>query len=260
MNAVTDLLDQLARDIPSLPDAACRGTNVMDVPTARDREAVRRAQAVCATCPALARCEEWLASLPPHRRPWGVVAGRFVRPPWLRPLPDPKPRPETKRDTAARWLVAYLSAGPVLSTQVRADAVAAGIDIDNLARARRHLGVQLERTTGARGGQRWWTLPYNPNNGRHHTMTDTLDTLGTPRSIDLIRALEATLRWDETDFRSAAVVFTEAKDDNGLALFCAGLLYLLTAHPGTTAIRNADGTLDHSRIKALIAALAGEDE
>ena len=178
MNAdtISDLLADLARDVPPLPGAACRGrSDLFDISDGRHRQAVEQAQAICRDeCPVLRRCEEWLASLPKHRLPTGVVAGKFVKPPWLRPLPQRKPKPPTKRDRAAHWLASYLAAGPVLSTQVRADAAAAGIDIHNLARARRHLGVQLERTTGARGGQRWWTLPHNPNQGRRNTMT-TLD-------------------------------------------------------------------------------------
>ena len=91
--------------------------------------------------------------MPKHRLPTGVVAGRFVRPPWRRPLPEPKPRPHTKTDGQPDGWPHYLADGPVISTQVRADAAAAGIDIHNLPAPAAHLGVQLERTAGTRGGQ-----------------------------------------------------------------------------------------------------------
>ncbi len=89
---VAEVLDELAHDIPNLPGAACRGhAELFDV-AGRDDPAVERAQAVCAACPALRDCRRWLAGLPRLVRPCGVVAGRYVPPPKLRPAHDPPPR------------------------------------------------------------------------------------------------------------------------------------------------------------------------
>lgn len=218
--AVTDLLADLARDIPNLRDAACRSTNVHDVATARDHAAVKRAQAVCANCPAHQPCADWLSSLPPHRLPTGVVAGRFVRPPTPRPLPDPKPKQPTKTDRAAHWLAAYLADGPVISTQVRADATAAGIDIHNLARARRHLGVQLERLDGQRGGYRTWTLPTN-----HRKATPMPDERpdGTPTPADLARARMAIIGWATNDRPLVDAALAEANEEHRPLSFVVAL-------------------------------------
>ncbi len=152
---VTALLADLARDFPALPGAACRGqSDLFDISDGRDRQAVARAQAVCANCVARQRCADWLASVPPHRLPTGVVAGRFVRPPEPRHYAN-RNRSPTKTDHATTWLAAYLTDnGPVLSTQLRADAAVVGIERHTLARARRTLGVELERITGTVGGQR----------------------------------------------------------------------------------------------------------
>jgi hypothetical protein len=66
---------------PCLPGARCRGRHSLFDPAALgedpDTVAARHAQALglCSQCPSLARCEEWLYSLPPRRRPRGVIAG-----------------------------------------------------------------------------------------------------------------------------------------------------------------------------------------
>jgi hypothetical protein len=70
--------------IPRLPGAACRGNH--DLFDLRDLDDPDRADvgadamAICERCPALAACEQWLASTPPHLRPYGVVAGLVRRP------------------------------------------------------------------------------------------------------------------------------------------------------------------------------------
>ena len=71
---------------PSLPGAACRGRHWLfdeaakgedpDVVVQRHSEAI----GLCARCPALGRCTDWFESLPPNRRPLGVVAGMVNRP------------------------------------------------------------------------------------------------------------------------------------------------------------------------------------
>lgn len=66
---------------PCLPGAKCRGRHSLYDPAALgenpDTVAERHALAVelCSYCPSLARCQDWLASLPPRKRPLGVVAG-----------------------------------------------------------------------------------------------------------------------------------------------------------------------------------------
>ena len=74
--AVGALLDGIAASTPELPGAACRGRGpLFDAETISDRI---RAERICRDeCPALGRCRRWFASLPPSRRPVGVVAGRY---------------------------------------------------------------------------------------------------------------------------------------------------------------------------------------
>jgi hypothetical protein len=47
-----------------------------------DTVTARHAQALtlCEHCPALVRCRDWLAGLPPRRRPYGVTAGTVGQP------------------------------------------------------------------------------------------------------------------------------------------------------------------------------------
>ena len=47
-----------------------------DLEAAEQRHA--KAKAICAVCPILAECESWLAGLPKHQRPSGVVAGIYL--------------------------------------------------------------------------------------------------------------------------------------------------------------------------------------
>ena len=145
---VAEVLDELAHDIPHLPGASCRGrAELFDVADRHD-PAVERAKAVCASCPALRDCRAWLAGLPRLARPCGVVAGRYVAPPKLRPAYEPRPRTPSSRDRVTDWLRAYLAArGPVLSTQVIGDAAAAGIGISTLRKARIDLNVRLQRVS-----------------------------------------------------------------------------------------------------------------
>jgi WhiB family transcriptional regulator, redox-sensing transcriptional regulator len=80
----TDLRDFVLKErIPRLPGARCRGhSELFDEPPADDPygDAVtERALAVCASCPALGPCEEWLRRLEPRERPRGVVAGRIIK-------------------------------------------------------------------------------------------------------------------------------------------------------------------------------------
>lgn len=71
---------------PCLPGAKCRGRHSLFDPAAKgedpDTVAARHAQAVelCSYCPALDKCRDWLDSLPPQQRPYGVVAGVVRQP------------------------------------------------------------------------------------------------------------------------------------------------------------------------------------
>ncbi len=82
---MSDQLDDLIAAIgraPVLPGARCRGRHhLFDTADSREDPDVaiqRHSQAVelCARCPSLTRCEDWLDSLPNNQRPLGVVAGR----------------------------------------------------------------------------------------------------------------------------------------------------------------------------------------
>jgi WhiB family redox-sensing transcriptional regulator len=88
------LLAGLALGIPALPGALCVGSADLFDPrdkAAEDAEDVayrhEAALQLCASCPARARCEEWLAGLDPGDpyRPTGIVAGQLIRRPRWRP-------------------------------------------------------------------------------------------------------------------------------------------------------------------------------
>jgi len=68
---------------PALPGARCRGQHALFDPP--DGEQVNstdvqaryaKALELCADCPALELCGDWLKSLPMSKRPGGVVAGQ----------------------------------------------------------------------------------------------------------------------------------------------------------------------------------------
>jgi WhiB family redox-sensing transcriptional regulator len=73
------LLDALG-GMPALPGARCVGHHALfdpahqgEGPAAEDRH--RQALRLCAACPALDACHEWMRSLPARQRPDGVIAG-----------------------------------------------------------------------------------------------------------------------------------------------------------------------------------------
>jgi len=80
-DTLDDLLGAIGVAAP-LPGARCRGRHRLfdeagkHEPT--ETVAARHAQAIglCRLCPALASCQRWYDSLPAHKRPAGVVAGR----------------------------------------------------------------------------------------------------------------------------------------------------------------------------------------
>jgi WhiB family redox-sensing transcriptional regulator len=81
-NTWTDLLAAVGV-APALPGARCRGKHHLyddaEKNEAAEVVAQRHAQALqlCSGCTALASCATWFESLPPSRRPPGVVAGRL---------------------------------------------------------------------------------------------------------------------------------------------------------------------------------------
>jgi hypothetical protein len=78
MPTALDLLHIVA-DTPDLPGAACvEHRDIFDACTGKAAgrpSTYPRAIRVCAHCPVLHRCSEWIASLPPSGRPYGVTAG-----------------------------------------------------------------------------------------------------------------------------------------------------------------------------------------
>ncbi len=78
---------------PSLPGARCRHRSALfDAAEAHEPTEIvtqRHAQAIslCAGCPSLGPCREWLDGLPKGRRPHGVVAGIVNHP---KPVGRPK--------------------------------------------------------------------------------------------------------------------------------------------------------------------------
>jgi len=86
MNSFEELLSTMA-GVPVLAGARCRGRHAIFDPQHHgepdDVAAQRHAQALtlCESCPALTACESWINSLPPRRRPLGIVAGRLRKQP-----------------------------------------------------------------------------------------------------------------------------------------------------------------------------------
>ena len=70
-----------ALSFPTLPAAACRGQyEIFDRVVDEGRgPAEKAALAICERCPELERCGEWVDSLPPGRRPYGITAKRVRR-------------------------------------------------------------------------------------------------------------------------------------------------------------------------------------
>lgn len=79
-----ELLGALA-GTPILPGARCRGRpHLFDAAPPGEPDEVTEARhlqalGLCRACPALARCGDYLISLPPSKRPSGVIAGQIRR-------------------------------------------------------------------------------------------------------------------------------------------------------------------------------------
>ena len=143
--------------IPDLRGAACRGhPELFDVAVRHDTQAITAAKAVSPPARRCATAAGGWPGLPRLARPCGVVAGRYVAPPRLRPAYERRPRAPSSRDRATAWLRAYLAQrGPVVSTQVIADATAAGISLSTLRKARIDLNVRLQRVSGVGARHTW---------------------------------------------------------------------------------------------------------
>jgi hypothetical protein len=78
---VNDLFDSLIdalAGIPRLEGARCRGRAAdFDLEPGSCPEAIEAAIHICESCPVLRRCREYVDSLPPSKRPRGVVAGEL---------------------------------------------------------------------------------------------------------------------------------------------------------------------------------------
>jgi hypothetical protein len=85
MSQLDDILAAVGA-APALPGAKCRGRHHLFDPAVPgedpDNVTARHAQALglCSHCPALDKCRDWLDSLPPSRRPFGVIAGNVRQP------------------------------------------------------------------------------------------------------------------------------------------------------------------------------------
>lgn len=98
-----DLIAAIAAHVPPLPGAACRKHVALfdaavgegwGFPPVAVREAREAARAVCAQCPCLAPCAEWVRGLPVPLRPRGVVGGCLTDAQGRRPSDTPKgPQP-----------------------------------------------------------------------------------------------------------------------------------------------------------------------
>ena len=84
----TDLLEELAGSVPTLRGARCRGhSELFDKTIGGKRgqhkitlDARSAALDLCATCPALDACRDWIDALPAEERPLGVTAGQVIKP------------------------------------------------------------------------------------------------------------------------------------------------------------------------------------
>lgn len=95
MTSIDGLLGAL-RKVPSLPGAACRHKSHLfneaepNEPAEQVQQRHTQARQLCAGCPSLKPCGDWLATLStPSRRPTGIVAGRLVT------APQPRKRSAT---------------------------------------------------------------------------------------------------------------------------------------------------------------------
>jgi hypothetical protein len=158
---VAELLADLAH-VPPLPQAACRGQWTLYDATvlgAAPRDEVMAARRValrlCQACPVLADCKAWVDGLPRPQRPCGVVAGRLLPSPQLRPDRASPPRPPTKTQRCAAWLRGILARGAIDSPTLFAAAHQVGFKRCTVLKAGAQLGIDTSRR-----------VPGNHNNAR----------------------------------------------------------------------------------------------
>lgn len=157
------VLEHLARQVPPLPGARCKGRSADFDLEDRDDPRVASAVETCRRCPALIACRRWLATLSRYERPAGVVAGRLVRPrptvsAGTRRRPPVRPRPSPMADHCAAWLAGRLADGPVTVAVIAAEARHLGWSKALTYRVRDRLGLQ---TSGGhdRDHPVTWRLP-----------------------------------------------------------------------------------------------------
>lgn len=92
-NPAIGLLAAILRGTPRLPGASCRdhpdlfaatvveGRGARPESIAATREAAKQ---ICAGCPEIASCRDWVSSLPVSRRPAGIVAGHLATHPTMK--------------------------------------------------------------------------------------------------------------------------------------------------------------------------------
>lgn len=75
------LLGAIVHRVPLLPGALCAGRgHLFDADDGPSGKRTAEAISLCRRCPALPSCQTWVESLPRHRVPRGVLAGRYRRP------------------------------------------------------------------------------------------------------------------------------------------------------------------------------------
>ncbi|ORA80746.1 hypothetical protein BST28_08260 [Mycolicibacter kumamotonensis] len=76
-----ELLAAVLAGVPKLPGAACRShVTLFDRAADGDRQAAQEAISVCARCPVIDRCAQWIAEAHPRRPPPGVWAAQYQPP------------------------------------------------------------------------------------------------------------------------------------------------------------------------------------
>jgi Transcription factor WhiB len=105
---ITDLLAELSAS-PKLPGAACRGR--WKLYDSADADDVASAQRICAGCPALQACRQWVETSPQRLHGY-VVAGVVQRKVKRERKPPPVPPMSVMRRRALAAIAAANTTGP----------------------------------------------------------------------------------------------------------------------------------------------------